>query len=486
MAPDNEVIIGIRMQLNQLRTDAAEAQKLLKRNFSDAMARSLAITQDKIRSVSNTLRDVYNAPNKALKEQIRLEKFYEKAYVNTANNMFKQSLLSSRGQRIFKEQLKNVNAEMQNSLPLFEKEKLALQRTNDVMKKQAGNFQGWALSIMFFGMALKQMFNTVWQFGTKTFNDIMHSVEGSVTGFDMLNNSVTYLGFVVGQALEPIAAFLAPIIDKISEWISNNETLFTTILIVVGVLGTVLTLVGGIVLGVAGLVSAWAIAGPFITGALAAVAGAFLPIIAVIGVVILLIALWKTNFGGLKDFIVETFTSVWEFLKSIWNNIGGIFSGFIKIVKGIFTGDFDTILEGAKELVLNFIALIIKAFMGLGAIIVNVWRFAMNLVIDIVATSIKLIIGAFAKAAELVGLDDLAGKIKAGIKAVSEVQANIRNDYITGDQVAAGLGGIDKFLGTGSTSTTNSTTIINNNITASTIDQSLLDRINSEIGARTP
>ncbi len=105
-------------------------------------------------------------------------------------------------------------------------------------------FQGWAMSIMFFGMALQKIFTDIWKNGTKTFNDIMHSVEGTVTGFDMLDGSIKYLQFSIGQALEPLAFMMIPIIDAVSEWISENEGLTRTIVSTGLVLGGIFA-VGG-------------------------------------------------------------------------------------------------------------------------------------------------------------------------------------------------------------------------------------------------
>ena len=53
-------------------------------------------------------------------------------------------------------------------------------------KKGQKAFAGWAMSIMFFGMALKRTFDAIWKSSTKTFQDVMHSVEGNITSFDIL------------------------------------------------------------------------------------------------------------------------------------------------------------------------------------------------------------------------------------------------------------------------------------------------------------
>lgn len=120
------------------------------------------------------------------------------------------------------------------------------------MEKPTMKFQGWAMSIMFFGMALKKTFNTIWKTSTKTFQDVMHSVDGTVTGFDMLNGSMDYLKFTAGQALEPIAKFLIPIVDWVSEWVLENDKLFAGLVATMGVLGTAFAAGGSGVLALNG------------------------------------------------------------------------------------------------------------------------------------------------------------------------------------------------------------------------------------------
>jgi len=105
-------------------------------------------------------------------------------------------------------------------------------------------FAGYAMSLMFFGMALKRTFDTIWKSSTKTFQDVSHSVEGTVTQFDLMEGSMKYLGFVVGQALEPMIGYLIPIIDTIADWVEQNPKLTATLVTLMGVLGTAFA-VGG-------------------------------------------------------------------------------------------------------------------------------------------------------------------------------------------------------------------------------------------------
>lgn len=125
---------------------------------------------------------------------------------------------------------------------------------NNVVKKGRIHFAGYALSIMFFGQALKQMSMGVARFGVKAFNDVMHSVEGTVTQSDYLSSSMKYLGFTIGEALQPIIAWLVPIIDKLADWVSQNEETAASIIAIGAVAGTVFAVGGAAVLAVNGFI----------------------------------------------------------------------------------------------------------------------------------------------------------------------------------------------------------------------------------------
>jgi hypothetical protein len=155
-------------------------------------------------------------------------------------------------------QLRKVQKTMNNGGKNFDVVARAQERVrmgNEKLKKSLGQtpFAGWAMSIMFFGMAMKRVFDTVWKSSTRTFQDIMHSTAGTVTGFDNMDAAAKYLGFTIGAALEPIAEFLAPIIWAFADWVSENEELVAGILITIGVVGTLLMNIGMLKLGIIGL-----------------------------------------------------------------------------------------------------------------------------------------------------------------------------------------------------------------------------------------
>lgn len=140
---------------------------------------------------------------------------------------------------------------------------IAKQKLDKALGKQSP-FQGWALSIMFAGMAVKNAMQSIWSSSTKTFNDVMHSVEGTVTGFDLLDGSIKYLGFTIGQALEPLAALFVPIIDYVQQLIMNNPDTTKGIFALLAVLSTAAAVGGGLVLAKSGFSQLFDIVGKLI------------------------------------------------------------------------------------------------------------------------------------------------------------------------------------------------------------------------------
>lgn len=193
-------------------------------------------------------------------------------------------------------------------------------------------FAGWAMSIMFFGMGLQRLFDTIWKNGTKAFQDVMHSVEGTVTQFDILNGSIKYLQFNIGQALEPIVMFLIPIIDAMSELINQYPELTKWITVLGIALGTLFFVGGSGVLAINGFLTLALHLGLFTTAA----SGALVPTVALSTALkgISFVAVW-TGIALVSRWIVDLGTAMGgfgEFMKS-WAR--GLLRVFVLIFQGV-------------------------------------------------------------------------------------------------------------------------------------------------------
>lgn len=136
----------------------------------------------------------------------------------------------------------------------LDKARDAQSRLNQATSIGKREFQGWAMSIMFAGMAIQRAFMGVWKSGMKTFQEVQKSVEGSTDGFTKLQGSMKYLQFTIGRALEPIAELLIPIIDRVADWVSQNERLVATVTALGIAFGTLSMVLGMIVLAKEGFV----------------------------------------------------------------------------------------------------------------------------------------------------------------------------------------------------------------------------------------
>lgn len=224
----------------------------------------------------------------------------------------------------------------------------AQQTVANVQNKLAGamgkgrrEFQGWAMSIMFFGMALQRVFGSIWKESTKTFQDVMHSVEGTITQFDVLNGSLAYLWFVSGQALEPLVAFIIPIIDAISDWISHNEGLFRSLFVIGVTLGSIFAVGGAAALAVNGFIELFAKLGVVALDAQGAISGinmgafgAFLTnpiIISVVAALALLAGLTWVSF--LK--VPGAFESLKKSSAKLWESVKYLGAAFVDLVNSL-------------------------------------------------------------------------------------------------------------------------------------------------------
>lgn len=228
-------------------------------------------------------------------------------------------------------------------------------RLNDRLKTSRGAFQGWALSIMFFGQMVQRAFTAIWKSSSKTFNEVMHSVANTTTGFDILNGSLTYMRFLAGQALEPVAMELLPIIDGISTWIEENQELFAGIVKLGVVLGTALALIGSFTLAWGGLVKLFGIVKGVLwlvgsaIGAVAAIIGwpFTLISIAAAAALYLIITKWESITGFFSD-LGEGIKNIW---KTVTTAIGNFFSNLWTGIKNAAIATINFLIRGINKLI---------------------------------------------------------------------------------------------------------------------------------------
>ena len=204
------------------------------------------------------------------------------------------------------------------------------------------------------------------------------------------------------SAINQLLASIAKILTIIDNWTEKHQKLATGIEIVVGVLGTLLTVLGSILVTVGLVVGAVAL----FTGAFAAVAvgtaivtGAFLAIIAVIGLVILyhqqiwdfIKRMWADvgpYVRGALEGIAETLMipiqpilllikyhqQIWDFIKAMWNDVASTVS---KVWQSI-EGTLNTAMTAAKSVINTGLTDIqgvwTSIWTGISGFVTNIWN----------------------------------------------------------------------------------------------------------------
>jgi hypothetical protein len=258
----------------------------------------------------------------------------------------------------------------------------------------------------------------------------------------MLTGSMQYLGFTVGQALEPIAAFLAPIVDKIAEWVSGNEGTTRTIFLVVLAVGALLLTLGQLVLGISSLIDGFkTIKLAMSTGWIANFGGALVsfgigPILAIIAILAILYIAWKTNFGGIQEFVRATFGQIWNTIKDVIANVVEIFKGLFMIIEGLFTGDMGMVWNGFLKMLFSVIKIIVSVFFNLGSIIINIFIYVVNTVIGFFQNLITMIVTSIGWLIQMVdkipGID-LGGAVHALNNVKNSALLNAKIPYISSE-----------------------------------------------------
>lgn len=146
-------------------------------------------------------------------------------------------------------------------------------------------------------------------------------------------------------ALQPLLGFIAEIIGKISEWISDNPTLAATITAIITALGILMGIflaLSPVITVLSGIAAALGVS----VGAIAA------PVLIVIGVITALIAigvaLYK-NWDEIKAKCSEIWSSIKDYFSQTWENIKTTFSNSLSNIISSVKEKFNNIKQSVSE-----------------------------------------------------------------------------------------------------------------------------------------
>jgi len=224
------IVISIGGEMEGLRLELAKARKLMKMGLLDP--KSVAAFKQQMGVLSKQYSTAFN---NAFKQELG---------GTTISDVLGQSLLK-RGSFDFNKMLKMDMASASAKQFISN-----LKNVKSTLSKVKKSFDMNSLGIMFFGMSILRVTSSISKSSRKMYQDIMHSVDGNVTAYDLLDTSMKKLQYQMGSALEPTFAKMIPLIDFMSGVVKNNKGefagLYENVLVVGGLLATGGTLALGI------------------------------------------------------------------------------------------------------------------------------------------------------------------------------------------------------------------------------------------------
>ncbi len=276
-------------------------------------------------------------------------------------------------------------------------------RTTEIFTKLSSNMGLVESKVSLAGEALLGTGSIIAEFNTKN--------QTTLANLEKLKNQFTSIAIVVGSALLPILSKIAekasPIIEKVANWVSNNQTLTASLLVfgsALGGVGAVLLLVAPIVTALAGALTVLLSPIALIIGGLTALGGglllsgsnftSFSEVVAFAmerarsvfetSKVYFLQAFETLNqlkdiavfiFGGIRDIITNNFSLIKSVfflavgvLLAKWKGVWQIFSGTVKIFSSMIKGDWSALWQGLQTVAFGFFNFFIggvgKKFLG--------------------------------------------------------------------------------------------------------------------------
>jgi hypothetical protein len=215
----------------------------------------------------------------------------------------------------------------------------SVNQTTQVFRK----FSMELLGVLFFGMAVAQVFQAM-----------LTPALQAVGLFDLFGQTLQILflpiALVLLDAFLPIMQFFMDLPEPL-QMVIGGFAIFGLIL------GKLAFLVGVFGLGLEALVTLFSAGGvlagvgPWFTALWASIAGAFTTILLPLFVVVAALAIgfwlaWKDNFGKIREWTQLIF----EGIKNIFGGIFQFFQGWWLIIKGLFTGNSDMVIDGFKKM----------------------------------------------------------------------------------------------------------------------------------------
>jgi len=225
----------------------------------------------------------------------------------------------------------------------------------------SNSFDEAALGVMFFGMQIQRIFGGIIRSGISTFNKVHSQLESTTTATDRLSGAWKFLKFNIGEAMQPLMAFLFPIVESIARWVEEHQKLTRWILLSGAAVGALLMAYGSLKLGIGAVIDMFSKLSGFL--------GGFSTLISPIAIAIAAVV---AGLAGIATMMSQSDFFSKEFKKNVLDPLGGAFSD-LGINWGLLV-DIGDVLLGVLTVLAQFLTSALSAAInlivdGIGAMI---------------------------------------------------------------------------------------------------------------------
>jgi len=307
-------------------------------------------------------------------------------------------------------------------LPLLEAYTKSVQSGGDVTKGFIPDIQTFS-NLLGDQSRMLQLFNDKWDQVSQTIK-VQFGSQINQAKFALYD-----LGTAAEGAILPIIKVINQVLDGLRLWARENSSTFLGIVQGVAILGTFfvalgagLLIIGKATQAVAAFREVWMAVGTL----MGVMESAFLPIIAVIGAVIVVVVAFQTAMRDNAKLAADVTTMVTA-IHDAFGSLLTILNDVIQFLAGIFSGNWKQAFTAAQDIVVTFVAGFGNAFSAIGKVIADVLNGAIKWIdttFNGLATSMigwgRAVMGAFAQGM----VDAINAYVVPAINAVIQMIAN--------------------------------------------------------------
>lgn len=165
--------------------------------------------------------------------------------------------------------------------------------------------------------------------------DFARTSDGMANSLRIVKAQLTDAGAKLGQQLLPYVLkgviYISKLIEKFTNLSPATQKIIAIIGVVVAVMGPLLMIIGTLISAIGAII-------PVVTAVAGALTFPLIAIIlAVVGVVALLVAAWKNNWGGIRDKLTEVWNQILPVLQQLWAWLKENIISAIAVLKSYWT-----------------------------------------------------------------------------------------------------------------------------------------------------